>query len=118
MADHIFIEKRKRSRRRYALSFSVKVVLSLISISLLVWMAFTQFIGNPNDVECTGACEPSISIGTWILAIALMFAAVIGAGAFLGMLVSVVRRRTAKQYDSPFANIIEKAAEENSDDEA
>ena len=113
MAEHIFLEKRKRSRRRYALSFSVKVVLGLISTSLLVYMAFVQFVGNPNDVECTGACEPSIGLGTWILAVVIMFAVVIGAGALLGALAGFVRRRSSADYISPFAQVIEKAAEEN-----
>jgi hypothetical protein len=113
MPEHVFLEKRKRSRRRYALSFSVKVVLSLVSISLLVWMAFTQFIGNPNNIECVGECEPSISIVTWVFAIALMFAAVIGAGAVLGAFLGFVRRRSVSDYKSPFAQVIEKAAQEN-----
>ena len=75
-------------------------------------MAFVQFVGNPNDVECTGACEPSISLGTWVLAIVIMFAGVIGAGALLGAVVGILRRRSSKEQVSPFAQVIEQAAEE------
>jgi hypothetical protein len=113
MAEHIFLEKRKRSRKRYALSFSVKVVMGLILVSLLVYMAFIRFVGNPNDVECTGTCEPSIDIATWVLAIGLMFGVVIVAGAVLGIVVAFLRRRSQSDRVSPFAQVINRAAEDN-----
>ena len=114
MVEHIFINKRKKQRKKNTLLLSVRVILSLISLSILVYIGFASFVGNPNDIECVGECEASIGIGTWLLALAIMFAVVIAAGALLGLLISVFKRITGSDKSvSPFAQVIERAQDEN-----
>ncbi len=90
MPEHIFIEKRRR--KRAASLFSTRNILGLIMLSLVVYGAFYFWVGNPNEDLCGDDCGQMHSLMAWVLGFALLFGAIIAAGAVVGTILALVRR--------------------------
>jgi len=94
MSEHIMIKKRQKRRRAGALDLRLKHLFGLILLSLVAYGAFRFWVGNPMESLCGDDCESMYSLATWILGFAIMLGTVILAGAVIGVVVALVRRRS------------------------
>ncbi|UTW58609.1 hypothetical protein KFE96_17605 [Kordiimonas sp. SCSIO 12603] len=86
MSENQYIKKRKRLRDRPFIT--TKAILMLVGLSGFIYLGFYSEYGGVNDAACDGACESTYSLWTSVFAFLLMFAAIIGAGAIVGVLVA------------------------------
>ncbi|WP_262692157.1 hypothetical protein [Kordiimonas aestuarii] len=104
MSDNPFIKKRQRSRRKATFLLGTRNIIGLVVLSLVAYAAFRLWVGNPADTMCDGECESMYSLFASVLGFFMMFAAVITAGAVIGLVVALMRR-TAGSGESTFARM-------------
>ena len=92
MSEHLLIKKRQKRRRSAVLNLSTKNILSLVLLSLAAYGGFRLWVGNPTEALCGDNCESMYSLLGWVLGFFLLFAAIIAAGAVVGILVALIRR--------------------------
>ena len=90
MSENQYIKKRKRIRNRPFVT--TKAILLLIVLSGFIYLGFYSEYGGVNDAACDGECESVYSLWTSVFAFILMFAAIIGAGALVGVLFAKISR--------------------------
>jgi len=91
------IKKRQKRRKAGAVNLRLKHLFGLILLSLVAYGAFRFWVGNPLESLCGDNCESMYSLAGWILGFAIMIGSVILAGAFIGVLVALIRRRSGAQ---------------------
>lgn len=94
MSENPFIYKRQRQREKKTALLSTRNIFGLIAVMLAAYAAFRLWIGDPTTAICEDGCESLYSLATWVLGFFLLFAAVIAAGAVVGLLIAFIRRRT------------------------
>lgn len=90
MSENLFIKKRQRDRRKQNF-LTVKLILRLVVASVLLWLGFLYFVGDPTTAICENGCEGEFSLGTWIAAAAMVFGAVVVVGGLTGALIAFLR---------------------------
>lgn len=91
------IKKRQKRRKAGAMNLRLKHLFGLILLSLVAYGAFRFWVGNPLESLCGDNCESMYSLAGWILGFAIMIGTVILAGAAVGLLVALIRRRSGAQ---------------------
>lgn len=99
MSEHLLLKKRQKQRKRSALNLTVRNILGLVLLSLLTYAGFRIWVGNPTEALCGDNCESMYSLMAWVLAFAMIFGAIIAAGAVIGVIVALLRRRAAARED-------------------
>ncbi|RMB02813.1 hypothetical protein [Eilatimonas milleporae] len=97
----IFLQRRRRSRNKPFVT--LRGVIGLIAVSVAAMLAFRVWVGNPDAGYCGTDCEGMHSLFAWVLGFAMIFVAVIGAGALAGIALSLLQRRRGTD---PFSNLI------------
>jgi hypothetical protein len=90
MSDNQYIKRLQRARNKPILT--VRNILLLIILSLAVYAGFYFEYGMDDAGACDGPCENLYSIEAWVLAVAIIFGALIAVAAFVGVVVSLIRR--------------------------
>jgi len=98
MSDNQYIKKLQRARKRPHLT--LRILLGLILLSGMVAGGFYFEFGGLQDYDCTGACESTHSLNTWVLGIALLFAAIIAAAAVVGALIATIKWSSGRKNDT------------------
>jgi H+/Cl- antiporter ClcA len=93
MSEHLFVKKRQRQRRRAAGAVTTRHILGLILLCLAAYAAFRIWVGNPMESLCGDDCESMHSLLAWVLGFAMIFLAIIAAGAVGGVVLALVRKR-------------------------
>lgn len=91
MAEHIFIKKRQRHRKRRDGFLTTKIIVRLIIISAVLLVLFLNFIGDPTVAICEDGCESQFSFSAWALGFFMIFGAVIGAAGIVGALIATLK---------------------------
>ncbi len=60
--------------------------------SVLLWLGFMYFVGDPTTGVCENGCESEFSFKTWALAITMIFGGIILVGGLTGALIALMRR--------------------------
>ncbi len=94
MSENLFIHKRQRQRAKKTALLSTRNIFGLIAVMLAAYAAFRLWVGDPTTAICENGCESLYSLAAWVLGFFMLFAAVIAAGAVVGLLVAFLRRRT------------------------
>lgn len=115
MSEHIFMKKRQRRRKAATSGFTTKHIIMLVLLSLVAYVAFRLWVGNPMASLCGDDCESMYSLLGYVLGFFLLFAGIVFAGATVGVLVALVRKHRAKtetDFAAQFlANVEENTAE-------
>ncbi|WP_417464149.1 hypothetical protein [Kordiimonas sp.] len=93
MSENPFIHKRQRQRAKKTALLSTRNIFGLIAVMLAAYAAFRLWVGDPTTAICEDGCESLYSLAAWVLGFFMLFAAVIAAGAAVGLLVAFIRRR-------------------------
>ncbi len=96
MSEHIFMKKRQRRRKAATASFTTKHIIMLVLLSLVAYVAFRLWVGNPMASLCGDDCEDMYSLLGYVLGFFLLFAGIVTAGAAGGVLVALIRKHRAK----------------------
>ena len=91
MAEHLFIKKRQRQRKRRDGFLTTKIIVRLIIVSAVLLALFLNFIGDPTISICDEGCESQFSFGTWVLGFLMIFGAVIGLAGIVGALIAALK---------------------------
>lgn len=91
MAEHLFIKKRQRQRKRRDGFLTTKIIVRLIIVSAVLLALFLNFIGDPTVSICEDGCESQFSISTWVLGFFMIFGTVIGLAGIVGALVATLK---------------------------
>ncbi|NVJ98727.1 MAG: hypothetical protein HWE25_11275 [Alphaproteobacteria bacterium] len=102
MSENPLIKKRQRERKRDGINLTTKHLFGLILLGLVTYGAFRVWVGNPWESVCGDNCESMYSLLAWVLAFAMVFGAIIAAGAVFGVIISLIKRRSADKQ-SPFS---------------
>lgn len=103
MSEKLTIKKRQRQRKRSGINLSTKHLLGLVVLALVTYGAFRVWVGNPWESVCGDDCESMFSLLAWVMAFAMIFGAIILAGAIVGVIVALLKRRAAEDH-SPFSS--------------
>lgn len=115
MAEHLFIKKRQKDRRKHTF-LTVKLILRLVLASGFLLLGFHYFVGDPTDGLCAAAtgCEREYSIATYVIAALIMLGGVMVLGGLTGALLAYLRRN--RQNDGMFTLISNQETQDSSDD--
>lgn len=111
MADHIFLKKRQKQRRREGRLFTNKNILRLVFVSAVMLGGFLYFIGDPTTAICEDGCESTYSLGAWILGFFIIFGSVIGVAALFGIVFAMLKW-SRSDSDSTFSSLLDTSAED------
>ena len=93
MSENPFIHKRQRQRAKKTALLSTRNIFGLIAVMLAAYAAFRLWVGDPTTAICENGCESLYSLAAWVLGFFILFAAVIAAGAVVGLIIAFIRRR-------------------------
>lgn len=101
MSESLFIKKRQRDRRKHSF-LTIKLILRLVVSSVLLWLGFMYFVGDPTTSVCENGCESEFGFNTWALAIVMIFGGIILIAGLAGALIALIRRNRASSSLSVF----------------
>lgn len=107
MSDNQYIKKLQRARKRPYLT--LRILLGLIVLSGMIAGGFYFEFGSLQDYDCTGTCESTHSLSTWVLGIAILFAGIIAAATVVGALVATIKWSSSRKNDTLSALLREEA---------
>ena len=94
MSEHTFINKRRKSRQRHI--FNVRAILMLILLSLGVMAGVWLLVDDPANMVCDPDCNDLEGLLSAVFGFFLMLVGVVLAGAIVGVIVALLRRRNAQ----------------------
>ena len=95
MSENIHIKRRQKQRDKAFLT--TRNIITLIVLSLAVFIGFRVWVGNPSQAICGDDCSSYLSLTGWVLGFFMMIGGVVIAGGIVGILLALLRRSRRDQ---------------------